>query len=53
MKRSAPLWVRQPWLFVAGAFLLLMAAWSTLIVVALKHAPTVLEAPQPRTASRP
>jgi hypothetical protein len=31
--------VRHPWLFVVFAFLLLLGAWSTLITVALKHAP--------------
>ncbi|QTN32348.1 hypothetical protein HZ994_08405 [Akkermansiaceae bacterium] len=29
----------RPWLYVTGAFLLLIAAWTSLIFVALKHAP--------------
>jgi len=29
----------RPWLFVIGAFLLLIAAWSSLIFVASKFAP--------------
>lgn len=29
----------RPWLYVAGAFLLLIAAWSSLIFIAMKHAP--------------
>lgn len=29
----------RPWLYVTGAFLLLITAWTSLIFVALKHAP--------------
>lgn len=29
----------RPWLYVTGAFLLLITAWSSLIFVALKHTP--------------
>jgi hypothetical protein len=29
----------RPWLYVTGAFLLLLAAWSSLIFIAVKHAP--------------
>jgi hypothetical protein len=29
----------RPWLFVTAAFLLLMAAWSSLIFIAVKHRP--------------
>ncbi len=29
----------RPWLYVTGAFLLLIAAWSSLIFIATKHAP--------------
>lgn len=29
----------RPWLFVIGAFLLLIAAWTSLIFVAAKFAP--------------
>ncbi|WP_193214598.1 hypothetical protein [Luteolibacter marinus] len=35
--------VRHPWLFVVLAFALLLAAWSTLITVAVKHAPQQVE----------
>ncbi|WP_411827042.1 hypothetical protein [Luteolibacter sp. AS25] len=28
-----------PWLYVTGAFLLLLAAWTSLIFVAVKHTP--------------
>jgi hypothetical protein len=35
--------VRHPWLFVLFAFLLLLGAWSTLITIALKHAPQRIE----------
>ncbi len=29
----------RPWLFVIAAFMLLLAAWSSLIFIAVKHAP--------------
>jgi len=29
----------RPWLYVTGAFLLLIAAWSSLIFIAVKHSP--------------
>lgn len=29
----------RPWLFVIAAFLLLLTAWSSLIFIAVKHAP--------------
>jgi hypothetical protein len=35
--------VRHPWLFVVFAFLLLISAWSTLIVVAMKNSPQTIE----------
>ena len=38
-----PFLVRHPWLFVLFAFLLLLGAWSTLITIALKHAPQRIE----------
>jgi hypothetical protein len=34
-----PLLARHPWLLVLFAFLLLLGAWSTLITIAVKHAP--------------
>jgi len=33
----------RPWLFVTAAFLLLLAAWSSLIFIAVKHAPEKIE----------
>jgi len=38
-----PFFVRHPWLFVVFAFALLLGAWSTLITIALKHAPQRIE----------
>jgi len=32
----------RPWLYVTGAFLLLLAAWSSLIFVAMKHTPKTI-----------
>jgi hypothetical protein len=29
----------RPWLYVAAAFLLLIAAWTSLILIAVKHSP--------------
>lgn len=29
----------RPWLYVAAAFLLLIAAWTSLIFIAVKHSP--------------
>lgn len=29
----------RPWLYVTGAFLLLITAWSSLIFIAVKHTP--------------
>jgi hypothetical protein len=29
----------RPWLYVTAAFLLLIAAWSSLIFIAMKHSP--------------
>ena len=29
----------RPWLYVTGAFLLLITAWTSLIFIAVKHAP--------------
>jgi hypothetical protein len=37
---------RHPWLFVVLAFALLIGAWTTLITVATKHAPQVIEVPK-------
>ena len=35
--------VFRPWLFVIGAFALLIAAWSSLIFIAMKHTPERIE----------
>jgi hypothetical protein len=32
----------RPWLYVTGAFLLLIAAWTSLIFIAVKHAPKTI-----------
>lgn len=29
----------NPWLFLVAAFLLLISAWTTLIVIAIRHSP--------------
>jgi len=29
----------RPWLYVGAAFLLLLTAWSSLILIAVKHTP--------------
>ena len=37
----------RPWIFVVAAFLLLIAAWSSLIFVASKFAPQTVEINKP------
>ncbi len=34
---------KRPWLYVVFAFLVLLAAWSTLITVAIKYSPQTVE----------
>ncbi len=34
---------RHPWIYVVLAFMLLLGAWSTLITIAVKHTPRVIE----------
>ena len=34
---------RNPWIYVVLAFALLIAAWSTLVTIALKHSPEKIE----------
>lgn len=34
---------RHPWLYIVLAFALLLGAWSTLITIAIKHQPQVIE----------
>jgi hypothetical protein len=29
----------RPWLYITGAFLLLITAWTSLIFIAIKHTP--------------
>ncbi len=44
MKPSTPpILIFRPWLFVIAAFLLLLAAWTSLIFVAGKFAPRTIE----------
>lgn len=35
--------MKHPWLFVIGAFLLLIAAWTSLLVVATRYSPQTVE----------
>lgn len=34
---------RNPWIYVVFAFLVLLAAWSTLITVAMNYSPQTVE----------
>ena len=34
---------RHPWIYIVLAFILLICAWSTLISIAVKHTPQVIE----------
>lgn len=43
MKNIASFMSRHPWIYVIFAFLLLIGAWSTLISIAAKHSPQVIE----------
>jgi hypothetical protein len=43
MKNIAEIMSRHPWIYVIFAFLLLIGAWSTLISIAAKHSPQVIE----------
>lgn len=46
--------VRHPWIFVVLAFALLLGAWGTLITIAGKHAPQVIEVEkQPASSDEP
>ncbi len=38
---------KHPWIYVVLAFLLLIGAWTTLITVAVKHAPQQVELQAP------
>lgn len=43
MKNIAEFISRHPWIYVVLAFALLLGAWSTLISIAAKHTPQVIE----------
>lgn len=43
MKNIAEFMSRHPWIYVVLAFVLLIGAWSTLISIAAKHTPQVIE----------
>lgn len=43
MKNLSDFLSRHPWLYVVLAFVLLIGAWSTLISIAAKHSPQVIE----------
>ena len=43
MKTVVEFLARHPWIYVLFAFLLLIGAWSTLISIAAKHSPQVIE----------
>ncbi len=44
MKTVAVFVSRNPWIYVVLAFALLLAAWSTLISIAVKHSPQQIQA---------
>lgn len=35
--------MKRTWLLIAGGFLLLIAAWSSLIIIAAKYSPQTVE----------
>jgi hypothetical protein len=43
MRNLAEFMSRHPWIYVLLAFVLLICAWSTLISIAAKHTPQVIE----------
>jgi Na+-transporting methylmalonyl-CoA/oxaloacetate decarboxylase gamma subunit len=43
MKSVSEFVSRNPWLYIVFAFLLLLAAWSALISVAVKYSPEQIE----------
>ncbi len=43
MKTLTEFMSRHPWIYVVLAFVLLIAAWSTLITLAVKHSPQQIE----------
>jgi len=40
--------MKSPWVFVVSAFLLLILAWSSLILIAVRHAPERITVTTPR-----
>jgi ABC-type arginine/histidine transport system permease subunit len=43
MKAISEFVFRNPWIYIVLAFVLLLAAWSTLISIAVKHTPQQIE----------
>jgi hypothetical protein len=43
MKTISEFIYRNPWIYIVLAFILLLAAWSTLISIAVKHTPQQIE----------
>ncbi|MEY3897800.1 MAG: hypothetical protein RLZZ214_3321 [Verrucomicrobiota bacterium] len=43
MKTIADFVYRNPWIYIVLAFVVLLAAWSTLISIAVKHSPQQIE----------
>jgi hypothetical protein len=43
MKSIANFIYRNPWIYIVLAFVVLLAAWSTLISIAVKHSPQQIE----------
>lgn len=43
MKTISEFIYRNPWIYIVLAFILLLAAWSTLISIAVKHTPERIE----------
>ena len=45
--KVATLLARKPWIFVVLAFLVLIGAWTVLVVLAVQNAPATVEIPSP------
>lgn len=43
MKKIAAFVYRNPWVYIVLVFIVLFAAWSTLISIAVKHSPQQIE----------
>lgn len=46
MKKILSFLNRHPWIYVALAFAVLIAAWTVLIMIAAEHAPRQIEIPK-------